>query len=316
MPPDDTRRAHEAVLGVDQVHRPAEPPAEPGVAAHQLGHRALERGALRDRVPVRAVPRVDGVVVAQLGAHGRGDPLLAHAEVDQAVHLVGLLEPADAFLEQRGSATSSRAGPVPPRGRAAGRSLRRHGRRPEHLPHRGHDLGLVRHDEGLERLAVGHGRVERRDQPDRRLERREAVLGDLRGDHARGRRMPRPLVDQHEPAGLLDRLQDRLGVERRQRARIDDLGLDALLGELLGRVERAVDAPAGGDDRDVAALAPDGGLAERHEVLAVGHLAVLEREQVVVQVDDRVVVADRGRHQALGVGRRRRHDDLAGPARP
>ena len=48
---------------------------------------------------VRAVPRVDGVVVAQLGAHGRGDPLLAHAEVDQAVHLVGLLEPADAFLE-------------------------------------------------------------------------------------------------------------------------------------------------------------------------------------------------------------------------
>ena len=84
----------------------------------------------------------------------------------------------------------------------------------------------------------------------------------------------------------------------------------------LGRVERAVDAPAGGDDRDVAALAPDRGLAERHEVLAVGHLAVLEREQVVVQVDDRVVVADRGRHQALGVGGRRRHDDLQARARP
>ena len=85
------------------------------------------------------------------------------------------------------------------------------------------------------------------------------------------------------------------------------------------------------DDRDVAALAPDRGLAERDEVLAVRHLAVLEREQVVVQVDDRVVVADRGRHQALRVGGRRRHDDLeaghaheharrscrcAGPAQP
>ena len=87
-------------------------------------------------------------------------------------------------------------------------------------------------------------------------------------------------------------------------------------GERLGGAERAVDRPAGGDDRDVAALAPDRGLAERHEVLAVGHLAVLEREQVVVQVDDRVVVADRGRHQALRVGGGRRHDDLQARARP
>ena len=64
------------------------------------------------------------------------------------------------------------------------------------------------------------------------------------------------------------------------------------------------------DDGHVAAGAADGGLAERHQVLAVGHLAVLEREQVVVQVDDGVVVADGGRHQALGVGGGGGHDDL------
>ena len=82
------------------------------------------------------------------------------------------------------------------------------------------------------------------------------------------------------------------------------------VGERLGRPERAVDRPPRGDDRHVTALAPDRRLAERHEILPVGHLAVLEREQVVVQVDDRVVVADRGRHQPLRVGSRRRHDDL------
>ena len=122
--------------------------------------------------------------------------------------------------------------------------------------------------------------------------------------------MPRRLVDEHQPAGLVDRLEDRLRVERRERARVDHLGLDALRGQLLGRAERTVDRPAGGDDRHVAALAPDRGLAERDEVLAVRHLSVLEREQVVVEIDDRVVVADRGRHQALGVGGGRRHHDL------
>ena len=36
-------------------------------------------------------------------------------------------------------------------------------------------------------------------------------------------------------------------------------------------------------------------------MLAFGDVAVLEREQVVVEEDDRVVVADRGRHQTLRV---------------
>ena len=54
------------------------------------------------------------------------------------------------------------------------------------------------------------------------------------------------LVDEHEVAGLLDRLEDRVEVERRERARVDHLGLDALAGQLLGRGERPVDHPAGG----------------------------------------------------------------------
>ena len=97
---DDAGRAHEPVLDVDEVHRAAEPTAEPAVAPHQLGHRALERRALRDRVAVRAVARVDGVAVAQLRAHCGGDALLPDAEVDQPVDLVGAREPPDPLLEQ------------------------------------------------------------------------------------------------------------------------------------------------------------------------------------------------------------------------
>ena len=69
--------------------------------------------------------------------------------------------------------------------------------------------------------------------------------------------------------------------------------LDALRRELLGGGERLAEQPAERDDRDVASLAPHRRLAERDDVLALGHLAVLERQQVVVEEDDGVVVADR-----------------------
>ena len=84
---------------VDEVHRPAHPLAEPAPAAHQLGHRAAERRALGNGVAVGAVTGVDGVVVAQLPAHGRGDTLAADGEVDETVDLVGTLERAHPLLE-------------------------------------------------------------------------------------------------------------------------------------------------------------------------------------------------------------------------
>ena len=88
------------MLHVDEVHRPTEPPAQAVVASEQLGHRAVERRPLCDRVPVGTVPGVHGVVVAKLRADRCGDSLLTHARVDQAVGLVGAREPADGLLEQ------------------------------------------------------------------------------------------------------------------------------------------------------------------------------------------------------------------------
>ena len=122
--------------------------------------------------------------------------------------------------------------------------------------------------------------------------------------------MPRRLVHDDEPTGLLDRLEDRRRVERRERASVDHLGADSLAGELLGRRERLAHRPADADDRHVAPLAAHRGLADRDHVLALRDVAVLQRQQVVVEEDHRVVVADRRGHQALRVRGRRGNDDL------
>ena len=110
---------------------------------------------------------------------------------------------------------------------------------------------------------------------------------------------------------LADRGEDRVEVERAQRARVDDLGLDAvLLAQRLRRARGGQRHARDADDRHVGALAADRGLAEAHgEVLVVGHLAALAVEVLVLDEDDRVVVADRGLQQPLGVGRGRRHGD-------
>ena len=52
------------------------------------------------------------------------------------------------------------------------------------------------------------------------------------------------------------------------------------------------------------------GLAERHDVLAVRHVALHVVEHLALDENDRVVVADRALEQPLGVGRRGRRDDL------
>ena len=99
VPADDAGRAEQTVLGVDQVHRAAEPAAEAVDSTHQLGHHPLKRRALGDRVPVRAVAGVDDVVCAELAADPRGDALAADAEVDQPVDPPRPRELRDALLE-------------------------------------------------------------------------------------------------------------------------------------------------------------------------------------------------------------------------
>ncbi len=233
---------------------PPEPAAQAAVAAHQLGHHALERRALRDRVAVRAMVAVHGVVVAQRAAHAGGDALLPDAEVHEPVHLVRARRAHPRAPRTRGCATSCGGGRGPPR------LTSRHGRAPSTCC----TASTIFASFGMRYSSIGcavrHRRVERGHELDGRLQRAERLRRDLGRDHRGGRAVPRRLVDDDEPAGLRHRAQDRVRVERRERARVDHLGLDPARGELLGRRERAVDHPADRDDRDVAALAADVGL--------------------------------------------------------
>ena len=73
--------------------------------------------------------------------------------------------------------------------------------------------------------------------------------------------------------------------------------------------QRLVDHPRDRDDRDVGAGAHDGGLADREHVVGRRLRALHAVEQPVLDEDHRVRVLDGGPQQAVGVGRRRRHDD-------
>src|SRR5690242_17536543 len=88
------------------------------------------------------------------------------------------------------------------------------------------EIGGVRH---RHILAIDAGR--RRIKIVKGLERDAG--GDFRADRA-----DRPsLLHRHDPVGLLDALDHRVGIKRAQGAQIDDLGVDAHLGQLLGGFE-------------------------------------------------------------------------------
>ena len=78
-------------------------------------------------------------------------------------------------------------------------------------------------------------------------------------------------LDAQHVAGLLDRLDDGLDVERLDAAQVDDFGFDAVFAlQLLRGDERLADAAREGDDGEVLAWALDLGFAELEGVNAIG----------------------------------------------
>ena len=131
---DDAIAAHEAALGVEDVHRPAAAARAAVLAAEELGHHVLRVGAAGDRVTVGAVS-ADQVVV---GPHHRRRAddrrLLPDRQVQEAAGLRLLVLAARLLLEaanERHGLEQLAAG-VRVGKRVRGRSLavagRRHGR--------------------------------------------------------------------------------------------------------------------------------------------------------------------------------------------
>src|SRR4029079_15630433 len=90
--------------------------------------------------------------------------------------------------------------------------------------------------------------------------------------HALGAEGPgaRRFVNDQATAGLLDRLLDRLDVDRNEGAEVEDFGVDAALFD---SGQRDMDHGAVGKDGWLRAFTNDRGLADRHGVVPPRHLA-------------------------------------------
>ena len=111
----------------------------------------------------------------------------------------------------------------------------------------------------------------------------ERALGDPRGDLCGHADAAPPFVDDDGPVGARDRGEHRRIVERAKRAQIDDLGLDSVRREQVGRLEARGEAAAVGDDREVGARATDGGAVEVDRARRRRHVAGLVVQRAVLE---------------------------------
>ena len=98
-PGDDPVGAEHADAEIGDVHRAALALAVAGLPPVELGHHAVEVGALGDAVAVAAMRRDDPVAAIERGADADGDRLLADVAVHDAVDLAGEIIGRGALLE-------------------------------------------------------------------------------------------------------------------------------------------------------------------------------------------------------------------------
>ena len=137
------------------------------------------------------------------------------------------------------------------------------------------DLARAGVEAGLEGLARRHGAIGPCHPDGRRLQRAEGVLGRHGEELSRHAARPPVGIGHDQPPRAANGGQQRLAVEGPQSAEIEDLGRDALAGQRAGGLERFPDVRTYRRHRDIVPRAHDGGLADRHFVVAVRHLAVL-----------------------------------------
>src|SRR4051812_13335389 len=132
----------------------------------------------------------------------------------------------------------------------------------ERVAHGG-DEGIGRRQRGeFQGLGVGERHLGHRHPAYGRVEPVEGALLD-RGRDLGADPVGEPVVlGDHGAPRTADGADHGLAVERAQAAQVDDLGGDALAGEPLGDLGGDVRHPGVGDDRDVGALAGDGGPAD------------------------------------------------------
>src|SRR3989442_1513336 len=134
------------------------------------------------------------------------------------------------------------------------------------LPHRLRDLRRAGHEELLLRGVERHCRdVWRGDAV-------ESMRGDDGCDSPPDPAGDVVLVNDHRLAGLANRFEDRVTVERRQTSQVDHLDAHAFGVELLGGLQAVVRHEAPGKTAQLGSLTAYDRGPDRHEVIAVGDL--------------------------------------------
>src|SRR5438445_984004 len=162
----------------------------------------------------------------------------------------------------------------------------------DHLARQLLDVLAGRNRRLLKRQAVRHRHLRAAQPAYRGVQVVEAALLHP-GRNLRGHAIRRPaFLDDHAPAGAADGLDDRRPVDGADGAQVDDLGVNVLILELLGRLGRQYGHPRDADDRDIGALAPDRRLADGSRVVAIRHHAAYVVEAHRLEEHHRVVGAD------------------------
>src|SRR5262252_440346 len=184
--------------------------------------------------------------------------------------------------------------------------------------HFGDDPRHRRHHHVLELVGRGQRYVRGGDPDDRALELAENLLLDDRRDFRAPAAQSRILLDGEHAARARRLGEYRLRVERHERSHVDHGRVDSVGGERLGGFLRPGNHRGERDDRRVRARAQDLGFSERLDVLAVGHLALVREQALVLEEHHRIRVADRRGEQSLRVGgsRGRNHLDARDRHRP
>jgi hypothetical protein len=165
-------------------------------------------------------------------------------------------------------------------------------------------------------LLLDRGRVDGRgvhgaDAQDGSIELVEGFFLDDSGDVAADGAVGALFLDDQHAVGFGDGAQDGVHVEGADGAQVDDLDVKTLGGaERLGGGEAVEDAATVGDDGEILAGAGDVCAPEGEGDVALGNLALLAVENGVFEEHDRVVVANGGLHERLGVGGVGGDDDL------
>src|SRR5229473_2259542 len=172
-----------------------------------------------------------------------------------------------------------------------------------HLAGGGDDVLDLRHGETFQIGGVRQWHVLAGDALQWRVEPVEALFHDDRGDLGADPGERPALLDRDDAVGFLDRRDDRLDIERPQRAQIDDFRRDPHFLELLGGLHRELHHARECGDRDLVAGAGDARLADRHEEFGIfRHRETLAIHEFMFEKDHRVGIADRRFQEPLVVG--------------